>query len=100
MNAEVVLVPLVFTLAAAFLVAGKARSRPASIAASVAGGLALLATILWLRNGPYPYPVDEGSVENRPIAVSAAQYVSSDTCRSCHPQEYDSWHGSYHRTMT
>jgi hypothetical protein len=27
-------------------------------------------------------------------------YVSSDNCRSCHPQHYDSWHQSYHRTMT
>lgn len=27
-------------------------------------------------------------------------YVSSDTCRSCHPDQYASWHKSYHRTMT
>lgn len=27
-------------------------------------------------------------------------YVTSDNCRSCHPQHYDSWHRSYHRTMT
>jgi hypothetical protein len=27
-------------------------------------------------------------------------YVSSDSCRSCHPQQHDSWHGSFHRTMT
>ena len=27
-------------------------------------------------------------------------YVSSDNCRSCHPGQYDSWHRSYHRTMT
>ncbi len=27
-------------------------------------------------------------------------YVSSDNCRSCHPGHYDSWHRSYHRTMT
>lgn len=27
-------------------------------------------------------------------------YVSSDSCRSCHPQQYASWHRSYHRTMT
>lgn len=27
-------------------------------------------------------------------------YVSSDNCRSCHPEHYDSWHRSYHRTMT
>ena len=27
-------------------------------------------------------------------------YTSSKTCRACHPGEYDSWHNSYHRTMT
>ncbi|MCI0539893.1 MAG: hypothetical protein L0Z50_32200 [Verrucomicrobiales bacterium] len=27
-------------------------------------------------------------------------YVSSDNCRSCHPDQYASWHESYHRTMT
>jgi predicted CXXCH cytochrome family protein len=27
-------------------------------------------------------------------------YLSSDKCESCHPSQYDSWHHSYHRTMT
>ncbi|HKQ40089.1 MAG TPA: cytochrome c3 family protein, partial [Verrucomicrobiae bacterium] len=27
-------------------------------------------------------------------------YVSSDKCQSCHPDQYSSWHRSYHRTMT
>ena len=27
-------------------------------------------------------------------------YISSDNCRSCHPSEYASWYGTYHRTMT
>lgn len=26
--------------------------------------------------------------------------MGSETCRSCHPGEYASWHGSFHRTMT
>src|SRR2546422_5210226 len=26
-------------------------------------------------------------------------YVTSDSCRSCHPQQHDSWRGSFHRTM-
>ncbi|MEJ6602075.1 MAG: hypothetical protein ACKVI3_04095 [Verrucomicrobiia bacterium] len=34
---------------------------------------------------------------NRPVAVLAQDYVSSETCRSCHPSNYDSWHASYHR---
>jgi len=27
-------------------------------------------------------------------------FISSDSCRACHPDEYDSWHNTYHRTMT
>src|SRR5262245_48411079 len=27
-------------------------------------------------------------------------FVSSDACRSCHPEQYSSWHRTYHRTMT
>ncbi len=42
-----------------------------------------------------------GPPTNRPIqAQVAADYVTSDTCRSCHPGNYASWHASYHRTMT
>ena len=28
------------------------------------------------------------------------EFVSSKACRSCHPSNYESWHGTYHRTMT
>ena len=45
-------------------------------------------------------PVPESEVADRPVEVTADGYVSSDTCRACHPSEYESWHGSYHRTMT
>ena len=37
---------------------------------------------------------------NRPIEVSSNGYVSSNTCRSCHPNQHATWHQSYHRTMT
>ncbi|MFP6604666.1 MAG: cytochrome c3 family protein, partial [Pirellulaceae bacterium] len=35
-----------------------------------------------------------------PPRVSGQGYVSSQTCRSCHPREHASWHQTYHRTMT
>ena len=38
--------------------------------------------------------------EQRPTEVPLDDYVSSDTCRACHPSQYASWHSSYHRTMT
>lgn len=37
---------------------------------------------------------------NRPLAVARDGYLTSDGCRSCHPDQYGSWHDSYHRTMT
>ena len=42
----------------------------------------------------------EAAVEDRPIEVPADGYVSSETCRACHPSQYATWHGSFHRTMT
>ena len=44
--------------------------------------------------------VPESEVGNRPIAAIGDGYVSSDTCQSCHPSQYETWHGSFHRTMT
>ena len=35
-----------------------------------------------------------------PLRVLEDGYVGSATCRSCHPGEHASWHGSFHRTMT
>ncbi len=39
-------------------------------------------------------------VADRPIEVREDGYVSSQTCRSCHPHNYATWYASYHRTMT
>lgn len=35
-----------------------------------------------------------------PRKVSRNGYVSSSACKECHPQQFDSWHDTYHRTMT
>ena len=46
--------------------------------------------------------VPESAIGNRPIQVQADPdgYVTSETCRACHPSQYDTWYGSFHRTMT
>jgi hypothetical protein len=44
--------------------------------------------------------VRERDVTGRPVQIPADGYVSSQTCRACHPSQFASWHGSYHRTMT
>ncbi len=38
--------------------------------------------------------------ENRPVQVHVGDYVTSNSCRSCHAGNYESWHSSFHRTMT
>jgi hypothetical protein len=40
------------------------------------------------------------SPTNRPIVAQEGNYVTSNSCRACHPGNYASWHSSFHRTMT
>ncbi len=42
----------------------------------------------------------ETTVSNRPITQRSDGYAGHESCRSCHTEQYDSWHASYHRTMT
>jgi predicted CXXCH cytochrome family protein len=35
-----------------------------------------------------------------PVQGRPGGYVGSDNCKSCHTDEYNSWHRTYHRTMT
>ncbi len=42
----------------------------------------------------------EDDVGDRPIEVAEDGFVSSDSCRACHPSQYATWRGSFHRTMT
>ena len=44
--------------------------------------------------------IDERRVPGRPVQLPGDGFVSSQTCRACHPSQYQSWHRSYHRTMT
>ncbi len=37
---------------------------------------------------------------DRPVEAHIDGYVTSGTCRACHPREYATWHSSFHRTMT
>lgn len=38
--------------------------------------------------------------EKMPQVGHPGGYVSSDACQSCHSDQYESWHQSFHRTMT
>ena len=35
-----------------------------------------------------------------PRQATGSEYVSSQTCRSCHPGQFSTWHRTFHRTMT
>ncbi|MBT4864533.1 MAG: hypothetical protein HON53_05340 [Planctomycetaceae bacterium] len=35
-----------------------------------------------------------------PVAERGPEYTTSAGCRECHAEAYDSWHDSFHRTMT
>ena len=61
---------------------------------SIAWGLLMI--VGWVLNTEW----DKEPATNRPTKNPVGDYVSADTCRSCHPGNYASWHASYHRTMT
>lgn len=48
----------------------------------------------------YRRAADDRPPRNRPIQVREDSYTSSRACQSCHPQNYSTWYGSFHRTMT
>ena len=61
------------------------------------GGAAAIGFFLTQRR---PAIVSEAEIVHRPIQSPKTNYVSSQTCRSCHPRENHSWNGSYHSKMT
>ena len=65
-----------------------------STALVLAGGLGVAA---FMSRESWP---DARSLTTRPVEVAEGGYVSSGTCKACHPSQYESWHGSFHRTMT
>jgi hypothetical protein len=77
--------------------------------ASTRARVALAAAAIWLVAAAglayasvrvYPPLPAERANTDRPVQDLRDGYVSSTTCRGCHPQQYATWHASYHRTMT
>ncbi len=56
--------------------------------------------IVWASGSGRSRPIEERDIANRPIQVSHDNFATSDSCRTCHPQQYETWKASYHRTMT
>ena len=64
------------------------------------GLLAGVAAVGWVALRADPEEVRESAVTNRPVQEDGNGYVTSVACRTCHPDQYDAWRASYHRTMT
>jgi hypothetical protein len=61
-------------------------------------GCLAVAGIAAAREGAGPWRLR--TADERPLEVASDGYVTSDACRACHPSEYDTWHDTYHRTMS
>jgi hypothetical protein len=68
------------------------RLLPSLIAASLALGVTEVASLARIP--------DVSRALDRPVQRRVDGFVSSQACRACHPDQYASWHASYHRTMT
>jgi hypothetical protein len=66
--------------------------------AAAALGLATVAMLV----APFcvPTAADAELRESLPTIGAGEGFASSDSCGSCHPQQYDSWYNTFHRTMT
>ncbi len=62
-----------------------------------AATLLCLAGMAFIVLGTKPPP--GGGIE-LPVDHQTPEMTTSTACRSCHPGQYESWHQSYHRTMT
>jgi len=74
---------------------------PSHLTAKIGAAVGLVAVLIAVfYQAAYARRVDDESRRHRPVDVLDEGYVSSAECRSCHPNQYQSWSSSYHRTMT
>lgn len=74
---------------------------PSHLAAKIGAAVGLVAVLIAVfYQAAYARRADDASRRHRPVDVLGEGYVSSAECRSCHPNQYQSWSSSYHRTMT
>jgi predicted CXXCH cytochrome family protein len=96
-----ILALLAGALALAALLAALVLRRPrlalaALVAAGGAGVAAGQAAAVSSRNAA----AESLTVQVPALGRPQEQFTTSETCRSCHPDQYASWHRSFHRTMT
>ena len=93
---------LVWTLTGVAVAVLLRRSRAASTILLAAALVAMTAAghARWAERSARRQRSADALRASLPGPIAPGDYVSSDSCRACHPTEYASWHRSYHRTMT
>jgi hypothetical protein len=82
---------------AALRFTGQPLQRATSRIAMVWGVVACVLAAVGVANRT---PVPTRQPDDAPLQVTDSEFKSSQACRACHPDQYASWHRSYHRTMT
>jgi Cytochrome c554 and c-prime len=89
-------------LAAALAALALRRGGPrwATGAALVAAGSLAAAASLLVAAATHRVPPSPPAPDDVPLQQARSDDATSRACRACHPDQYASWHASYHRTMT
>lgn len=93
---EILLCLAVAMVALLPLTIGRSHSWGVTLIAISAG---VAAAAAYAPGTPRP-PGDADGLPRQIAQADARGYVSSSSCRSCHPGSYESWHATFHRTMT
>lgn len=77
---------------------GLARGAPWQTRFAIGAGFG--AGAIWLGIGLAPASVDAELTPMLPSLGPTGEFVTAGACQACHPEQYESWHDSFHRTMT
>src|SRR5438132_10116208 len=81
-----------------FLVFGRLTTSRVRLLGALFMAAGLLA--VWSWQGYLKRKLDSRTRLTVPHVGRPEKYVGSVSCRACHPDQYTSWHRSFHRTMT
>ena len=62
------------------------------------GTYAIVLAAMWAQDALSSRETEASRAPAKPVLNEG--FATSSSCRSCHPDQYTSWHASYHRTMT
>lgn len=90
-----------FALVGAVTVLAVSRGLRWWVRGLASAGLALILGVgVWAAIENSPSPVETVVPAALADRHGGGQWASSRACKACHPSEYETWHRSYHRTMT